>query len=98
MYQRCLGALALGVVLTVALRAAASDLRLTDAVMRADREAVRTLLLQKIDVNASQPDGTTALHWAVRRDDVELTEVLIRAGARVDAATRYGVTPLHLAS
>ena len=69
MYQRCLGALALGVVLAAALRAAGSDLRLTDAVMRADREAVRTLLQQKIDVNAGQPDGTTALHWAVRRDE-----------------------------
>jgi ankyrin repeat protein len=98
MYQRCLGGLALSVVLAGGLSAAGSDLRLTDAVMRADREAVRTLLQQKIDVNAGQPDGTTALHWAVRRDDVELAQMLIRAGARVDAATRYGVTPLYLAS
>ena len=98
MYQRCLGGLALSVALAAGLPAAGSDLRLTDAVMRADREAIRTLLQQKIDVNAGQPDGTTALHWAVRRDDVELTQMLIRAGARVDAATRYGVTPLYLAS
>jgi ankyrin repeat protein len=98
MYHRCLGGLALGVVLAAGAGAAGSDLRLTDAVMRADREAVRTLLQQKIDVNASQPDGTTALHWAVRRDDVELAQMLIRAGARVDATTRYGVTPLYLAS
>jgi ankyrin repeat protein len=97
MYQRSIG-FGLGVVLSAGLSAAGSDLRLTDAVMRADREAVRTLLQQKIDVNASQPDGTTALHWAVRRDDVELSQMLIRAGASVTAATRYGVTPLHLAS
>jgi len=98
MYHRCLGGLALGGVLAVGLSAAGSDLRLTDAVNRGDREAVRALLQQKIDLNASQPDGTTALHWAVRRDDVELAQLLIRAGARVDATTRYGVTPLYLAS
>jgi len=98
MYHRCLGGLALGGVLAVGLSAAGSDLRLTDAVNRGDREAVRALLQQKIDLNAGQPDGTTALHWAVRRDDVELAQLLIRAGARVDATTRYGVTPLYLAS
>ena len=68
--------------------AGASDVRLADAVMRADREAVRSLLQQKIDVNAAQPDGTTALHWAARRDDVATAELLIRAGAKLDAATR----------
>jgi uncharacterized protein len=78
--------------------AGASDVRLADAVMRADREAVRSLLQQKIDVNAAQPDGTTALHWAARRDDVATAELLIRAGAKLDAATRYGVTPMYLAA
>ncbi len=76
--------------------AANSDVRLADAVMRADREAVRVLLQQHIDVNAAQPDGTTALHWAARRDDVETARSLVRAGAKVDASTRYGVTPLYL--
>lgn len=88
----------MGVVMAGGVRAASSDLRLTEAVMRADREAVRTLLQQKIDVNAGQPDGTTALHWAARRDDLESARLLIRAGARVGATTRYGVTPLYLAS
>jgi ankyrin repeat protein len=66
--------------------------------MRADGQAVRALLQQKIDVNAAQADGTTALHWAVRHGDLETAERLIRAGARVATATRYGVTPLYLAS
>ena len=52
----------------------------------------------KNDVNATQPDGTTALHWAVRQDDLETAQMLISAGARVTAATRYGVTPLYLAA
>jgi ankyrin repeat protein len=46
---------------------------------------------------AAEPDGTTALHLAVHRDDVETARRLIAAGADVNARTRYGVTPLELA-
>jgi ankyrin repeat protein len=70
---------------------------LADAVMREDPNAVRTLLQQKTDVNAAQPDGMTALHWAVRHNDVETARLLLRAGAKPDVATRYGVTPLYFA-
>ena len=48
------------------LSAMPGDVRLADAVMRSDRDAVRSLLQQKADVNAVQPDGMTALHWAAR--------------------------------
>jgi uncharacterized protein len=77
---------------------AAGDARLADAVMRSDRDAVRTLLQQKIDVNATQADGTTALHWAVRQNDLETAQALLRAGAKPDVATRYGVTPIYFAA
>src|SRR5438105_2066455 len=87
-----------GLLLSLALSAAAAaDLRLPEAAMKADKAAVRSLLQQKIDVNTAQPDGTTALHWAVQHDDLETAQLLLRAGAKVDAATRYGVTPLYLA-
>jgi len=66
--------------------------------MRGDREAVRALLQKGVEIDAAQPDGMTALHWAARRDDVETAAVLLRAGARVTAATRYGILPLYLAS
>jgi ankyrin repeat protein len=56
------------------------------------------LLQQRVDVNKPEADGTTALHWAVRNDDVALVDRLIRAGASVKAANRYGVTPLYLAA
>lgn len=56
------------------------------------------LLQQRVDVNKPEADGTTALHWAVRNDDVALVDRLIRAGANVKAANRYGVTPLYLAA
>jgi uncharacterized protein len=46
---------------------------------------------------AAQPDGTTALHLAAYRDDVQKAELLIREGADVKSANRYGVMPLSLA-
>ncbi|HEV2984442.1 MAG TPA: ankyrin repeat domain-containing protein, partial [Vicinamibacterales bacterium] len=87
------GLLLLGVT---AANAATSEV--ADAAMRGDREAVRAALARKADVNAPQVDGATALHWAAERDDVELAEVLLTAGARASARTREGVTPLQLAA
>ena len=60
-----------------------SDLRLIDAVKKRNIEAVGSLLKQSVDVNASQGDGATALHWAAYLDDPETTDLLLRAGARV---------------
>jgi ankyrin repeat protein len=74
-----------------------SDARLADAVMNKDNAAARTLLSQKVDVNVAQPDGTTALHWAARWNDVATADLLIRAGANVKAANRFGLRPLALA-
>src|SRR5215470_530376 len=69
-----------------ALHAAVSDTRLVEAVKRADRAAVRALLQEGVDVNAASADGTTALLWAVDRDDLEIADMLIRAGANWKAA------------
>ena len=71
--------------------------KLIDAVKRGDVNAVRTLIAQKIDVNAPDADGSTPLHWAAQRDDVPMADLLIAAGAHVKAKTRYNVTPLSLA-
>lgn len=79
------------------LPAAETDARLADAAMKRDVAAVRSLLNQKVDVNAPGRDGTPALHWMVRVDDLETARLLIRAGASVKLADRYGVTPLYLA-
>lgn len=77
--------------------ASASDLQLLEAVRNQNREAVRALLKQQVDVNAPQGDGATALHWAAHRDDLETADLLIRARAKVNAATDLGVTPIALA-
>lgn len=71
---------------------------LVDAVKRRDPEEVRALLADKVDVNAREGDGATALHWAVSADDLELVSLLLAAGARTDIANDLGVTPLHLAA
>ena len=75
-----------------------ADARLADAVMAGDKEVFHSLLSDRADVNTAQTDGTTALHWAARRNDVAATEDLIKAGADVRAVNRYGVTPMNLAA
>src|SRR5579864_9135244 len=72
------------------LHAAGAEPLLVAATRAGDHVAVRALLAQTREVNAAEADGTTALHWAVRAGDVELVELLLHAGANVNAANRYG--------
>ncbi len=60
-------------------------------------QAVRAFLQQHGDPNSASADGTTALVWAVDRDNLEIAELLIQAGANVKASNRYGVAPLSRA-
>jgi ankyrin repeat protein len=86
------------IIVLFSVTAAAAQDRLIDAVKANDVGTVRTLLDKRADVNAVQADGTTALHWAVEREAMEIVPLLIRAGANVKATNRYGATPLWLAS
>jgi ankyrin repeat protein len=86
-------------LLAVVLSGAAAPSPIADAAMRGDRAQVRALLAKGANVNAAQGDGMSALHWAAYRGDAELTDLLLKAGAKTEAATRNGAyTPLHLAS
>ena len=88
-------------LLVATLSAGGAEVRLIDAVKAGNADAVRALLKQPApanDVNAAEPDGTTALHWAVRADDQDVVQLLLRAGARPNVANRYGVTPISLAA
>ncbi len=71
---------------------------LADAVQRGDAPTIQALLKKKVDVNAPQANGATALHWAAYRSDAESTAALIRAGANINLTNNYGVTPLALAA
>ena len=84
----------LNAVLLLALAAAP----LVDAVKSGDRAAAMTLIAQRVDVNAPEVDGTTALHWAVHRGDLDLAQRLIRAGAKVNVKNEYGSTPMSEAA
>ncbi|MCY3843250.1 MAG: hypothetical protein OXH69_06865, partial [Acidobacteria bacterium] len=59
----------LPVTALLAAPAAAGDDRLSDAARDGDGEVIARLLAQAVDVDAAAVDGTTALHWAVYRDD-----------------------------
>ena len=88
-----------GVGLAAASSAAVgADTPLLEAVKNRDIAAVQALVSQRVDVNIPQADGATALHWAAHWDDVEVADLLIDAGARVNAANDYGVVPLLLAA
>jgi uncharacterized protein len=76
---------------------AADKPTLADAAEQRNRTLVSTLLRAGADVNATQVDGTTALHWAVYNDDAEIAALLLKSGAKVNVTNRYGVPPLSLA-
>jgi len=57
-----LGKITIGGLCIAWLLSAAGDTRLADASEQGDKDAVRSLLTQKVDVNAAQGDGMTALH------------------------------------
>jgi ankyrin repeat protein len=89
-------AVCLSCIAGIGLGAGPSEI--ANAAERGDRAAVRELIAKKADVNAAQPDGSTALHWAVYRNDPEMLETLLRAGAKVKVSNRNAISPLYMAS
>jgi uncharacterized protein len=70
---------------------------LADAAEQRDKTSVRKLVGTGVDVNSTQVDGTTALHWAAYHDDAEMVQLLVQVGAKVNVVNRYGVPPLATA-
>jgi ankyrin repeat protein len=90
---------AFGAIALTAILHAAAGAPVADAAMDGNRDAVKALLKQAADVNAAQGDGMTALHWAAMKNDAELVQTLLYAGANAKATTRIGAyTPLLLAA
>src|SRR5262245_39417322 len=96
MMRRLVG-FALGLICAVGSLAADGP-GLVDAARNGDLAAVRLLLGGRVDPNEAAPDGSTAVHWAVHRDNLDMLNALLAAGARPDPVTRYKVAPLTLAA
>lgn len=74
-----------------------TDLRVVDAAKQQDEASVRDLLTRGTPADVAQPDGFTALHWAAQWNHAEIADLVIDAGADVNAGDQYQVTPLALA-
>lgn len=91
------GPLAIGQTAELDVSRRSSEPALADAAEARDWSRTADLLADGVAVDAAQPDGMTALHWAVYRYHLPTVVRLIEAGADLDRATRYGVTPLSIA-
>ncbi len=89
-----------GILLLTGLAGAAcsASLSAANAVENRDAVSLQALLKQHADVNAAQPDGTTALHWAAHWNDSDSVALLLQAGANAKSVNRYGATPLSEAA
>lgn len=97
--MRCTGrVLTSTLLLAAAVRLGAANLPLSEAVRNSDADAVQSLLASSADPNATEVDGSTALHWAAHRGDAPMVKRLLDAGADPNVATHYSITPLALAA
>jgi ankyrin len=88
----------LGAVLAIGLFARVPNVAAADALVEAaqvDDAAVAYAAIEDgVDVNVAAPDGTTALHWAVYNDNIDLVRRLLAAGAEPNAVNAYGALPM----
>lgn len=68
---------------------------LADLIRAGNSEAVLAAITSPdLDVNAREPDGSTALLWATYKVDHELVRGLLKAGAKANVTNNFGATPL----
>ncbi|CAN0443807.1 unnamed protein product, partial [Ectocarpus sp. 12 AP-2014] len=65
-------------------------------------EALRAMLKRGTDVNVSDPPTSahsrTALHWAAFSDKAEIVDILVEAGASLQALGKGHESPLHVSA
>jgi ankyrin repeat protein len=86
--------LTLTVLALLACAAAHAQRPLADLIQNGERAAALAVIDDGADVNATQGDGTTPLHWAVYKVDRELVAELLDRGAKADVTNKYGSSPL----
>jgi uncharacterized protein len=81
--------------LSLATATAFAQESLSDLIRAGHREAVLAAITSPdLDVNAPEPDGSTALLWATYKVDHELVRELLKRGAKANVTNRFGATPL----
>ena len=82
----------------LALAAGPSTADVTALIKANNRNAALAAIRGGADVHALQGDGSTALHWAVHAVDPELTQALLKAGAKPNVRSKLGSLPLSEAA
>ncbi|XP_062927240.1 ankyrin repeat domain-containing protein 22-like isoform X2 [Mobula hypostoma] len=59
---------------------------------------IKLLLSAKVDVNATDNKGNSALHYACQMKNKSIVSILIKANADVSIANKNGETPLDIAT
>jgi len=86
--------IALGLLAAFSTAAFAQE-SLSDLIRAGNREAVLAAITSPdLDVNAAEPDGSTALLWATYKVDRELVRALLKAGAKANVTNKFGSSPL----
>ncbi|MFZ9585349.1 MAG: ankyrin repeat domain-containing protein, partial [Pseudohongiellaceae bacterium] len=73
---------------------ARAEAPLADLIEAGDSRGALALLAAGAEVNAAQPDGSTALLWAVYQVDEALVAALLQREADPALGNRFGATPL----
>ncbi len=92
--KRCILAVLCVVAAAALVLAQTKSDSLADLIQAGNRKAALEKIRAGVDVNQTQPDGTSPLHWAVYRVDYELLDALIAKKAKVSVTNEFGSTPL----
>jgi ankyrin repeat protein len=90
--------LRLAIVALLTSSAALAIEPLPDLINAGQRDAALQLINEGADVNQLAVDGTTALHWAVYQQDLDLVAMLLDEGANPNLRNEYGATPMTVAA
>ena len=90
----------IGVILIATSYANANESNLFIAIESGDIGQVEELLSSNASMNILLPDGSSPLHYAARKGNTKIVELLLRAGAEpnIGNAIDNGHTPLHEAA
>ena len=92
------GLLGSSILAGAALAADTTNVPLVTAAKIGDRAAVRTLLNGIPQKVIAGPEGAAALVWAASHNDLEMADILLRAGADAKSVNEFGATALYAAA